>query len=53
MSDAIASTARLPNNLFDLDRAKRCYRLAYAQGTGILQRWRELRPPTSTGRAAP
>ncbi|MSW21634.1 MAG: hypothetical protein F2873_12135 [Actinobacteria bacterium] len=50
---AIASLARLPNNLFDLDRAKRCYELAYAQGTGILHRWRESRPPTPTGRATP
>jgi NTE family protein len=50
---AIAALARLPNNLFDIERAKRCYELSYAQGTGILQRWRESPTPTSTGRAAP
>lgn len=50
---AIAGLARMPNNLFELDRAKRCYDLAYAQGTGILRRWREGNPSTSTGRAAP
>jgi NTE family protein len=50
---AIAALARLPNNLFDLDRAKRCYELSYAQGTGILRRWTEQNDATSTGRAAP
>ena len=50
---AIAALARLPNNLFDIDRAKRCYELSYAQGAGILQRWRESPTPTSTGRATP
>lgn len=36
---AIASLARLPTQLFDLDRAKKCYDLSYAQGSGILHRW--------------
>ena len=50
---AIAALAKLPNNLFDLDRAKRCYELSYAQGSGILRRWTEQNAATSTGRAAP
>lgn len=55
---AIAALARLPNNLFDLDRARRCYDLSYAQGCGILRRWNEergLRPPEfrPSGRAKP
>jgi NTE family protein len=50
---AIADLARLPNNLFDLDRAKRCYDLSYAQGTGILRRWNDQYGATSTGRATP
>jgi hypothetical protein len=45
---AIAALARLPNNLFDLERARRCYDLSYAQGCGILRRWNEER-----GLAAP
>ena len=28
-------------HLFDLERAKRCYDLSYAQGTGILKRWND------------
>jgi len=50
---AIAGLAKLPNNLFDLDRAKRAYDLSYAQGAGILRRWGEQQRATSTGRAAP
>ena len=38
---AIAGLARLPIHLFDLERAKRCYDLAYAQGTGILNNWND------------
>ncbi len=37
---AIAGLARLPNQLFQLERARRCYDLSYAQGQGILARWR-------------
>lgn len=36
---AIADLARWPGHLFDNDRARRCYTLAYAQGAGILERW--------------
>lgn len=36
---AIAILARRPDQLFDLDRARRCYDLAYVQGTEILGRW--------------
>ena len=36
---AIASLARLPTRLFDLDTARRCYDLSYAQGAGVLRRW--------------
>lgn len=36
---AIAALARRPGQLFDADRARRCYDLAYEQGAGILQRW--------------
>lgn len=36
---AIAALARIPTQLFDMDRAKRCYDLSYAQGSGILARW--------------
>jgi len=50
---AIAGLAKLPNNLFDLDRAKRAYDLSYAQGAGILRRWGEQQRATSTVRAAP
>lgn len=50
---AIAGLARLPMNLFDLDRARRCYELAYAQGSGILRRWQDTQSTTSTDPAAP
>ena len=36
---AIADLAHRPGQLFDADRARRCYDLAYKQGAGILQRW--------------
>lgn len=36
---AIAALARRPGQLFNADRAKQCYELAYAQGAGILSRW--------------
>jgi NTE family protein len=36
---AIAELARGPGQLFDADRARQCYDIAYAQGTGILARW--------------
>lgn len=35
----IAALARRPDQLFDGDRALRCYDLAYTQGEGILERW--------------
>lgn len=47
---AIAALAKLPNNLFDLERAKRCYELSYAQGTGILRRWRDENPTAASSR---
>lgn len=50
---AIAALARLPMNLFDLDRARQCYELAYAQGSGILRRWQATQPATSTDPTAP
>jgi NTE family protein len=36
---AIAELAGRPDQLFDPDRAKRAYDLAYAQAAGILSRW--------------
>ena len=36
---AIAELAGRPDQLFDPDRAKRAYDLAYEQATGILSRW--------------
>jgi NTE family protein len=36
---AISTLARRPDQLFDTDRARRCYDLAYVQGEGILDRW--------------
>lgn len=36
---AIAALARRPDQLFDVDRARRCYDLAYEQGRAILARW--------------
>ncbi len=36
---AIAGLAWRPGQLFSLDRATRCYDLAYAQGAAILSRW--------------
>lgn len=38
---AIAGLARRPDHLFDAERARRCYDLAYEQGAGILARWGE------------
>ena len=46
---AIAGLATLPTHLFDLDRARRCYDLAYAQGAGILKRWSEGGYPSTGG----
>ncbi len=48
---AIAELARRPNQLFDVDRARRAYDLAYQQGAGILERWSE-RYSSTGGRAA-
>jgi NTE family protein len=39
---AIAALARRPDQLFYADRARRCYDLAYEQGAGILERWRQV-----------
>jgi hypothetical protein len=39
---AVSSLARRPDQLFDTDRARRCYDLAYIQGEGILDRWAAL-----------
>ncbi len=36
---AIADIARRPDQLFDADRARKCYDLAYSQAAGILDRW--------------
>jgi NTE family protein len=36
---AIAALARRPDQLFDPERARRAYDLAYSQATGILSRW--------------
>lgn len=44
---AIAALARRPDQLFDGDRAMRCYHLAYAQGSGILERWTDERSDLS------
>jgi len=38
---AIAELARRPDQLFDVERARRCYPRAYEQGAGILSRWNE------------
>lgn len=50
---AIAALATLPTHLFDIDRARRCYDLSYAQGSGILQRWQAGRGVSETGPAGP
>jgi NTE family protein len=42
---AIADLAHRPDQLFDPDRAARCYDLAYEQGAGILERWMHERRP--------
>jgi NTE family protein len=38
---AIAGLARRPRQLFDPDRSRACYPIAYEQGRGICQRWFE------------
>ncbi len=37
----IAALARRPDQLFDPDRARRCYELAYRQGLTILPKWND------------
>ena len=50
----IAALARRPDQLFSIDRAKRCYDLAYAQAAGILSRWGDeyAPPPHEPGRSS-
>jgi len=43
-SRAIAALARRPDQLFDADRARRCYDLAYVQGQAVLERWNAAHP---------
>ncbi len=39
-NQAVAEIARWPRQLFDTDRAKRCYDLAHEQTTRIMSQWR-------------
>lgn len=43
----IAALARRPDQLFDGERARRAYDLAYEQGAGILSRWTDERGQAS------
>ena len=47
----IAALARRPDQLFDPDRARACFDLAYEQGCGLRDRWAE-RATTTFDRAA-
>jgi hypothetical protein len=49
---AIAELAGRPDQLFEPDRAKRAYDLAYDQASGILSRWGDAYGNESGGRNA-